>query len=217
MTIPDARTYRGFSDLSRAQIRGRDYEITVRRRPKSRIAVIAPHGGQIEDGTSEIARAVAGDDFHLYLFEGIRPWHNYTALHLTSTRFDEPECLDLISDCDHVIAMHGCAGSQPKVLLGGLDTTLKHRLANALGEASLAANTDGHKFPGLNPANIVNRGKRGMGVQLEITHPLRREGDLKRLSSAIRMSLFTLLDGSKDEVPIEARTLPEGSGRKPRG
>jgi len=55
---------------------------------------------------SDIARGVAGEDFSLYLFEGIRQVSNYSALHLMSPRFDEPRCLLLLSMCDHVIAIH---------------------------------------------------------------------------------------------------------------
>jgi phage replication-related protein YjqB (UPF0714/DUF867 family) len=36
----------------------------------SAVAIIAPHGGNIEPGTSELARAVAGQELSLYLFEG---------------------------------------------------------------------------------------------------------------------------------------------------
>src|SRR5260221_2694666 len=85
VTVPDSRLYRGFEDLARAQSRGRDYEILVRRRAGSSVAIIAPHGGGIEDGTSAVASAIASDDFSLYLFEGIRRSGNYAALHLTST------------------------------------------------------------------------------------------------------------------------------------
>jgi phage replication-related protein YjqB (UPF0714/DUF867 family) len=63
-TVPDSKHYRGFLDLARAQALGRDYEISVTRRAGSTIAIIAPHGGGIEDGTSQLARAIAGDDFN---------------------------------------------------------------------------------------------------------------------------------------------------------
>ena len=95
--VPDARAYRSYADLARAQTRGRDYRIVVERRPASPVAVIAPHGGGIENGTSELARAIAASDFSLYLFEGLRRSRNYTALHLTSRCFDEPQCLGLIA------------------------------------------------------------------------------------------------------------------------
>ncbi len=54
--LPDARKYRSFADLAEAQVRGRDFRISVTRRAASRVAVIAPHAGGIEDGTSEVAR-----------------------------------------------------------------------------------------------------------------------------------------------------------------
>jgi phage replication-related protein YjqB (UPF0714/DUF867 family) len=186
MTVPDARSYRGYADLAAAQVRGRDYEIDVRRRPGSPVAVIAPHGGRIEDGTSEIACAIAADDFNLYLLEGMRPSLNYRALHLTSHLFDEPECLALIRDCPVVVAVHGCGGRDQKVLLGGRDTVLKERLAAALSVESLLALSDGHAFPALRPENVCNRGARGLGVQLEITHPLRRSMEAVRLVLAVR-------------------------------
>lgn len=190
MPVPDARAYRGYADLAAAQVRGRDFEIEVRQRPSSPVAVIAPHGGRIEDGTSEIARAVAADDFNLYLLEGTRPSLNYRALHLTSHLFDEPECLALIQACPLVVAIHGCAGREQKVLLGGRDLILKRRIAAALAAESLAAFGDGHPFPALRPENVCNRGARGLGVQLEITHSLRRSMQAVRLATAVRAVLL---------------------------
>jgi phage replication-related protein YjqB (UPF0714/DUF867 family) len=179
--FPDARNFTNFADLARAQVRGRDYEIRVTRRPSSPVAIIAPHGGEIEDGTSEVARAIAGAEFNLYCFEGTRPSRNYAALHLTSHRFDEPECLSLIRGCSIVVAVHGCAGAEPMVFLGGLDVPLRDRLARALYDAGVRAETAGHRFPAVRPDNVCNRGAGGRGVQLEITHPLRRPGEVVRL------------------------------------
>jgi phage replication-related protein YjqB (UPF0714/DUF867 family) len=182
---PDSTTYRSYADLARAQRRGRDYEIRVRRIPESRIAIIAPHGGEIENGTSEIASAIAGGEFNLYLLEGLRPVHNYRALHLTSHRFDEPECLALLSDCSHVVAIHGCAGTDERVLLGGLDSTLRDRLALAIAATGVPAQVGGHRFPATQAANICNRGTRGMGVQVEFTEPLREPGAAAVVTAAM--------------------------------
>ncbi len=190
--VPDASRFRNFADLARSQVRGRDYEICVRRRAASPIAIIAPHGGEIEDGTSQMARAIAGDDFNLYCFEGTRPSKNYTALHLTSHRFDEPECLSLIASCPVVIAVHGCGGEQPQVLLGGLDVPLRDLLAASLAAAEIRAETSGHRYPAVRPDNICNRGARGRGVQLEITHPLREGREAARLASAVRSVLCSI-------------------------
>jgi phage replication-related protein YjqB (UPF0714/DUF867 family) len=189
MTAPDARAYRSFADLAAAQVRGRDYEIEVRRRPTSPVAVIAPHGGRIEDGTSEIARAIAADDFNLYLLEGMRPSLNYRSLHLTSHLFDEPECLELIAECSFVVAIHGCDGRDQRVLLGGLDLALKEQVTAALKAEELLALGEDHRFPALHPDNVCNRGARRQGVQLELTHPLRRSREAVRLAGAVRRVL----------------------------
>jgi phage replication-related protein YjqB (UPF0714/DUF867 family) len=186
LTVPDARTYRGFADLAAAQVRGRDFDIYLQRRPASPIAVIAPHGGRIEDGTSEIARAIAADDFNLYLLEGMRPSLNYRALHLTSHLFDEPQCLSLIAGCPLVVAIHGCDGHEQQVLLGGRNLVLKERIAAALAAERLVARGDGHRFRAVHPDNVCNRGALRQGVQLEITHPLRRSREAVRLAGAVR-------------------------------
>jgi phage replication-related protein YjqB (UPF0714/DUF867 family) len=188
--VPDAATFRNFADLAGVHVRGRDYEIAVRRRPGSPVAVIAPHGGDIEDGTSEVARAIAGEEFNLYRFEGIRPARNYRTLHLTSHRFDEPECLSLIAGCDVVVAVHGCGGSEAAVYLGGLDVPLRDRLAAALGAAHVRAVVGGHKYPAVHPANVCNRGASGRGVQLEITHALRSAAAAAPLVGAVRAVLL---------------------------
>ncbi|MFX4608957.1 poly-gamma-glutamate hydrolase family protein, partial [Acinetobacter baumannii] len=92
-----------YAELSSAHREGIDYHVTVERRG-SGVAIVAPHGGRIERGTSEVARAIAGNDFDLYLFEGALPTMNFEMLHITSTRFDEPRALALIADCDAVLA-----------------------------------------------------------------------------------------------------------------
>lgn len=89
--------YGSYADLASAQAEGTDYRVHVRPFAGSSIAVIAPHGGGIEQFTSDIARAAAGTDINLYLFEGIRQVGDYAALHLTSHKFDEPCCLALLS------------------------------------------------------------------------------------------------------------------------
>ncbi|HZM34979.1 MAG TPA: poly-gamma-glutamate hydrolase family protein [Burkholderiales bacterium] len=143
MSCPDATSYSGFADLAKHQAKGTDYRIVALPREHSRIAVVAPHGGGIERRTSDIARAMAGQDFNLYLFDGLRPADNYRCLHLCSHRFDEPKCLGLISRCQAVVAIHGCGGSEEKVLLGGLDVSLRDRIASALRDANVRAETEG--------------------------------------------------------------------------
>jgi phage replication-related protein YjqB (UPF0714/DUF867 family) len=184
--------YTGFRDLADAQTEGIDYRVLVRPSPDSSVAVIAPHGGGIEGYTSDIARVVAGADFNLYLFEGIRPEGNYASLHLTSHRFDEPRCLTLLASCDHVVAVHGCRGETQQVLLGGLDEPLKRAIGRELLALGIDTLVQGHGFPAIHPRNICNRGRRSAGVQVEMTTGLRIHGPREAVGAAIRSVLLAL-------------------------
>ena len=184
--------YGCYADLAESQLEGADFKVCVQRRPESGVAILAPHGGAIEAGTSEIARAVAGAEFNLYLFEGIRPSGNYAALHLTSHRFDEPRCLSLLSACDHVITIHGCRGNAPRALLGGLDFGLKNLISDALAAVGIESHLAGHPYHAVHPRNICNRGRRGAGVQIELTSALRLRKSNRSIVSAIRAVLQSL-------------------------
>jgi phage replication-related protein YjqB (UPF0714/DUF867 family) len=179
-----------YGDLSRNYVEDVDYTVRVMRRDGSRVAVLAPHGGRIEGRTSEIARLIAGEDYSLYLFEGLRTTgDNFDCLHLASRYFDEPRALELISGCDTVVAVHGYAAAGPDVLLGGLDRPLKEKIARSLGESGFSYLMDGHRFPGSQPSNICNRGRSGKGVQLELSEGLRKRGEWSGLAHAVRSVL----------------------------
>jgi phage replication-related protein YjqB (UPF0714/DUF867 family) len=189
--------YLGYEDLARDHIEGVDYAIHVRPAAGARVAVVAPHGGRIEGGTSDIARLIAGEEHALYLFEGLRTsGDNFERLHLTSHCFDEPRCLDLISACETVIAVHGYAAAGPDVLLGGRDEELKQRLVPALRAQGLSVQTDGHSYPGLDPRNVCNRSRSGMGVQIELSAPLRRSRAWNGLVQGIQTLLRELPDSA---------------------
>ena len=114
-----AKDFRSFADLAAAYERDRDYRIVQLQRPGSDVAIVAPHGGSIEAHTSDIARDIAGQDFNLYLFEGLLKAGNFAALHLSSALFDEPACLALLAHCKQVVSVHGCGHAGEVVLLGG--------------------------------------------------------------------------------------------------
>jgi phage replication-related protein YjqB (UPF0714/DUF867 family) len=182
--------FRCYDDLARHYAEGVDYAVHVRPRDRSRVAVLAPHGGRIEGGTSEIARLIAGDEHGLYLFEGLRTTgDNFDCLHLASHCFDEPRCLHLIAGCDTVIAVHGYAATGPDVLLGGRNERLKQQLARALAALGLSFLTDGHRFPGRDPRNVCNRCRSGEGVQLELSDRLRQARDWSGFVYAVRTVL----------------------------
>jgi len=185
--------YPNFAALKQAEREGVDFVIVCRPRP-SPVAVIAPHGGGIEPGTSRIASAIAGDDFNLYRFEGRKPEGNLR-LHITSEHFDEQECLDILSSCDYVVAVHGCDDEEGTAYLGGRDTDLGATIRDRL-EAS-GFRTGRHPNPNLQGAsalNICNKGRRRCGVRLELScdlrHKLRRDsGMLAIFAAAIRAAL----------------------------
>jgi phage replication-related protein YjqB (UPF0714/DUF867 family) len=186
-----AKNFRSFADLAAAYDEGADYLITRVPRPSSTVSIVAPHGGRIEAHTSEIAIAVAGADFSLYVLEGTRSTGNYAALHLTSHYFDEPGCLELLANCDDVVAIHGCKVAGEVVLVGGLDNELAAELGAAMTKAGLDYHLDGHEFPGTHPNNICNRGRRGVGVQLELSAAFRESSPHKgKLVAAVRKVLL---------------------------
>jgi phage replication-related protein YjqB (UPF0714/DUF867 family) len=189
----DATHYRNFADLETHCKHGRDFRIVIRERPASAVAIVAPHAGRIEEGTSAIARAIAAEDLNLYLFEGLMPTRNYEALHLTSHGFDEPQCLALVARCQVVVTVHGCKGQEDKVLLGGLDHSLKACLADALGRGGIVHQMDGHDFPATDPNNICNRGRHGRGAQLEVSGSLRRSGFTETLARSVRAGIEAYL------------------------
>jgi phage replication-related protein YjqB (UPF0714/DUF867 family) len=51
-----------FEELQKNETAGVDYRILARQSSTS-FALCAPHGGGIEEGTSEIAEAIAGEEF----------------------------------------------------------------------------------------------------------------------------------------------------------
>ncbi len=166
--------YPSFDALQRAERRGIDYRIVAQRRAAP-VAIIAPHGGGIERGTCRIAHAIAGERYSLYCFQALKAADN-GRLHLTSTHFDEPTAVAMVTDAEYVVAVHGMSSAQRFVYMGGLDERLKTGITAALKAAGFATESNGRMhLQGTSPRNICNRGRRGQGVQLEISAGLRKE------------------------------------------
>lgn len=180
--------YSSYAELARHEVQGRDYRIRVDRRAHSPVLIVAPHGGMIEVGTSEIADSVAGADYSLFSFEGLKPHGANRDLHLTSHQFDHPDCLAMAARSEIVLAVHGCLG-ESLIHVGGLDTELSARLARHLLAAGFEVDAASVKYPGRHPLNICNRGSREMGAQLEITYDLRTGGSRAAIAFAVRRAL----------------------------
>jgi phage replication-related protein YjqB (UPF0714/DUF867 family) len=142
------------------------------------VAVLAIHGGDIEPGTSEVAREIAGNDLGLYLFEGILPGGN-RRLHVTSAHFDEPGAVRLASRSAVCVSVHGFAEPERRaVCVGGGaapgGAALRKRLVDELSRAmpELQVEFPCTRFDGADPKNIVNRCTEA-ALQLELSRAAR--------------------------------------------
>lgn len=167
-------TYKDFKSLSAVEKEGIDFQIFVNK-TNSRIAIVAPHGGGIEPGTSEIAKSIAGEDLTCYSFEGIKNKENKKYLHITSTNFDEPKCVDICKISDTVVAVHGAEENGETVYVGGRNEDLKHRIIEKLKDAGFNAQEDTTNHLGQDNGNICNKGVKKEGLQLEISNGLRKK------------------------------------------
>jgi phage replication-related protein YjqB (UPF0714/DUF867 family) len=176
MTETTRARRKSFQEIASAKIEDVDYRIEVKNRG-SAIVIIAPHGGDIEPGTSQIAAAIAGDDLSLYDFKGLKNTHGHRELHLASHRFDEPRALQLVESAETAVAIHGRRdGDDPRrVWIGGLDTQRCKKTMVELVKAGFEAvvREPGETLAGTAPSNICNRSKRKAGMQLEIPKALR--------------------------------------------
>ena len=172
-TIAKADIYSNYQQLAAANVEGEDYRIISYDGP-SRSVVIAIHGGNIEKGTSQIARSVANRiGIDLYLFEGLKSSRNGT-LHITSTRFNEPIGRKLVADSLRTLSIHGCSGSSQATLVGGRDKVLAARIKSELKKAGFTVKTPKSSLSGTNPKNICNQNASKKGVQLELTYAMRQ-------------------------------------------
>jgi phage replication-related protein YjqB (UPF0714/DUF867 family) len=168
-----ADKYRSFTELAKNAEEGKDFRVRLLNGARA-TAIIAPHGGGIEPGTSEIAVAIAQDDLSFYAFEGIKPNGNGD-LHITSTRFDEPRCIRLVTASEQTVAIHGENSDAEVVFLGGRDDALIARIRDSL--LSKGFKVEKHSSPalqGCDQTNICNRTKNQRGVQMELSSGLRR-------------------------------------------
>ena len=182
-------SYEDYSELAEARAEGIDYEI-ISRETDSGLAVIAIHGGSIEPGTSELADAIAGDDYDFYTFYGMMDSDNLS-LRITSTNFDEPIARNLVQESDRTLSIHGFAGSSELTYIGGRDKELVTQLKNGLTAAGFEVADAPLKLAATDDLNICNNNTRKAGAQIEI-------------SSSQRLKLFKSLDEAGRETTTSA-------------
>ncbi len=182
--------YQSFAELRARHTEGCDFDRTLIQRAGSKFAILAPHGGRLENHTDTIAERIAAEDFSFYCFRS-KIGRGAANLHITSHHFDDPDCIALVGRHQCAVAVHGCAEPGERVFLGGRDQTLIETLADALQQAAIRVQLGGHKYPGLHPNNICNRTASGSGVQIELTMPLRLSGAVPVFVDTVRGVLLT--------------------------
>ena len=87
---------------------------------ENKIFIMAPHGGSIESGTTELALATAGfvKNFNgatdtsithdYFIFNGTNPKDENGKLHVTSSHYDDEDANELVSNSLISFAFHGC-------------------------------------------------------------------------------------------------------------
>ncbi len=169
----DLSRYQSYQELSDREEEGIDYRIDYHQ-GISDVAIIAPHGGKIEPGATEITKAIAGDDHAFYSLEGLKEGNNHD-LSIPSEKFDEPRALEIVGQANRVIVIHGFFGNETDVYLGGLDADLRQKIKENLGSEGFSPRELESSFQGANPNNICNRGQTGKGVQIGIPWGLRKQ------------------------------------------
>lgn len=166
-----AERYRCFAELAANEQEGVTWARTALFR-SSPVCIIAPHGGNMETGTSECARALAGSDFSLYLFESLKAEGDWS-LHIASQRFDDPVCLQMAQRSRLVVTVHGCLEPAEAVFIGGKAHAERRLLLKELRQEGFVVMRD-RLLPGLERRNICNLGTSGAGIQLELSMGLRQ-------------------------------------------
>jgi phage replication-related protein YjqB (UPF0714/DUF867 family) len=192
----DPKLTEGIDWARRFRIHERFDDSPARTAEGPRTVIVAPHGGGIERGTSELCLAVAGYHpanlpitppagviYDYWMFEGIRPDDNKD-LHVTSTGCDDLVAISLCAGALGALSLHGFKpenANPPRppdeqvVFVGGRDDVLRPLLVAALKAVQLPVEDTGGQgeVGGDDLCNIVNRTLRAKGAQLELSEPLR--------------------------------------------
>ena len=179
--------YESLEELKKDLKDGKDFRIETKDR-KSKVTVVAPHGGYIEPGSSELARAIAGEDFNLYDFKGLDNNHPRKA-HVTSAKFKDPQLSKLLDSSDLCVSVHGMRGEEKAVFVGGRNKYLRAMVAKNLKDAGFPATADPPRFKGEHPNNLVNKPKDN-GVQLELSWGMRKEIMSDNDADSVKTSSF---------------------------
>jgi phage replication-related protein YjqB (UPF0714/DUF867 family) len=195
--------------LRRGYLRDRDFRVTFGDGKIEQCLLIAPHGGGIEPGTSEIMKSVSDlGNWAWYEFAGFLREGNKDALHITSTCFDEPTLARLLPQTTFVVAFHGASDANEAVVyVGGKWKLGRETIIRSINAASKdhglravdAVEIGAAHLSGLDESNITNRGRLAEGVQMEFSkrsRDLMFPPDSKREARGRRSAQLRLLASS---------------------
>ena len=195
----EPRSYQEVLDLG--YIPGRDIRIEFGDTGIERCLLVAPHGGGIEPGTSELLREIRAFGWAWYEFAGFLRNRNKEALHIASTLFDEPTLLGLLPRTDFLVTLHGANETgDPAAYVGGRWETGRAIIAEMINATTAKHRIHAMDAPphlrGAEPTNLTNRGKLGYGIQLEFSRAARNllfPPDCSRQARGRRSSRLTAL------------------------
>ena len=207
--------YKSMTELYNDTTEGIDWKKDTRNVGKS-VLIVAPHGGNLEQGTSELTKLVANNgDFDYFSFEAIRPSNN-TQLHVTSTNYDDATLHDMIQDRTATISIHGARGEEQLVYLGGYQSSLRDAIQSQLELKGFIVKIPPKYLGGLSNNNFINKVEESTGVQLELTTALRKaffkNEDTSTVSRKNRKLTTTMYDFVEALNAAIKQVYPENQG-----
>ncbi|MBC7237770.1 MAG: poly-gamma-glutamate hydrolase family protein [Chloroflexi bacterium] len=164
--------YRDVSQLVMQCEKDQDYAFRISD-PGADITIVAVHGGWIEPPTGELASAIAGQEYNLYVLRGLRP-DAREQMRVPIGRFSEMRLNALLRRSHAALHIDGVPGEEAIVHLGGRNRRLKAVLEEHLQTAGLIVAAPYGPGAAHDPRRFYNLPDAG-GVQMELSLALRRQ------------------------------------------
>ncbi len=174
--------YREFAELVLHTVKDKDYRFVITNQSAD-VTVASIHGGGIEPLTSELAAAIANQQYNLYDFRGLRAQGN-DMLRIPVHRFDEVRLRSLLKRSQVGVSIQGIAGEDTVVHLGGSNKRLREIARQHLEGAGFETGGPVSVRASHDPTLFFNWPAQG-GIQIELTTALRQQmvtGPLERFN-----------------------------------
>ncbi|MFG2291733.1 poly-gamma-glutamate hydrolase family protein [Streptomyces sp. NPDC048603] len=193
-------------------------------------AILAPHGGAIEPGTTELCLAIAGYSHKestgstmptaltglvqrdYWMFESLT---EDDTLHVTSTHCDDPAALAVCANNLYAVSVHGFrpkSGPEKQILIGGRDRRLMANLAWAFDKHGLKPHPDDRDLSVTVTVAAADARLNGDDVQNIVNRTRTGAGAQLETSTALRQAMF----GSLDSLEDRRNTAGTGKGTSTR-